>query len=180
MTFVEKMEELAYKVGKQKHLLAIRDGMVLSMPLILIGSIFVIIQSFPVPAWESYLTSVGAMGYLGTVINATFGIMALVAVFGIAKKLADIYKTDGTSAGIIALAAYLMLIPSSEGMISFGYFGSRGLFVAIVVGLLTGEIFRILIQRNIVIKMPESVPQQLRVHLPLSSQVLLSFCFSLD
>lgn len=158
MSLAEKVEVLAYKVGKQKHLLAIRDGMVLAMPLILIGSLFVIVQSFPIEAWDAYLTKTGASTYIGNISNATFGIMGLVAVFGIAKKLADTYKTDGTSAGVIALSSYLMLIPTEEGMISFGFFGSRGLFVAIIVGLITGEIFRIFIQKNIVLKMPDTVP----------------------
>lgn len=158
MSLAEKVEVLAYKVGKQKHLLAIRDGMVLTMPLILIGSLFVIIQSFPIQAWDEYLRKTGAATYIGNISNATFGIMGLVAVFGIAKKLADTYKTDGTSAGVIALSSYLMLIPTEEGMISFGFFGSRGLFVAIIVGLITGEIFRIFIQKNIVLKMPDTVP----------------------
>lgn len=155
---LDKIERFSYKIGQQKHIIALRDGMVLTMPLILVGSLFVIIQSFPVPAWEQFLVSIGAMDYLGGVITGTFGIMGLVAVFGIAKRLADSYKTDGTSAGIIALGAYLMLVPLQEGTMSTAYFGSRGLFVALVVGLLTGELFRFLIQKNIVIKMPDSVP----------------------
>lgn len=157
-TFLDKIEQFSYKIGQQKHIIALRDGMVQTMPLILVGSLFVIIQSFPVPAWEAFLTEVGAMSYLGGLITGTFGIMGLVAVFGIAKRLADSYKVDGISAGVIALAAYLVLVPLQEGMMSTGYFGSRGLFVAVVVGLITGELFRILIQKNIVIKMPESVP----------------------
>lgn len=155
---LDKVERFSYKIGQQKHIIALRDGMILTMPLILVGSLFVIIQSFPVPAWEEFLVSVGAMDYLGGVITGTFGIMGLVAVFGIAKRLADSYKVDGTSAGVIALASYLMLVPLKEGTMSTGYFGSRGLFVAVVVGLITGELFRFLIQKNIVIKMPDSVP----------------------
>lgn len=155
---LDKIERFSYKIGQQKHIIALRDGMILTMPLILVGSLFVIIQSFPVPAWEEFLVSIGAMSYLGGIITGTFGIMGLVAVFGIAKRLADSYKVDGTSAGVVALASYLMLVPLQEGMMSTGYFGSRGLFVAVVVGLMTGELFRILIQKNIVIKMPESVP----------------------
>lgn len=157
-TLLDKIERFSYKIGQQKHIIALRDGMILTMPLILVGSLFVIIQSFPVPAWEEFLVSIGAMGYLGGVITGTFGIMGLVAVFGIAKRLADSYKVDGTSAGVIALASYLMLVPLKEGTMSTGYFGSRGLFVAVVVGLITGELFRLLIQKNIVIKMPDSVP----------------------
>lgn len=158
MSYIEKIENFAYKVGKQKHILAVRDGMVLAMPLILIGSLFVIIQSFPIVKWEKYLIDTGAMNYLGNIINGTFGLMGLIAVFGIAKRLADSYKLDGTNAGVIAVASYIILIPSSEGKISLGYFGSRGLFIALIVGLITAELYKFFISKNIVLKMPDSVP----------------------
>lgn len=154
----ESFERFSYKLGQQKHIKALRDGMILAMPLILVGSFFVIIQSFPIVAWEEYLIKIGAMQYLSSVITGTFGIMGMISVFGIAKRLADSYKVDGTSAGIIALAAYFVLIPITDGAMSTGFFGSRGLFVAIVVGIITGELFRILIQKNLVIKMPDTVP----------------------
>ena len=155
---VEKIERFAYKLGRQKHILAMRDGIALALPLILIGSLFVIIQSFPVDSWTKFLTDTGAMGYLGTLATGTFGLMGLVSVFGIAKNLADSYKVDGTNAGIIAVASYIILIPMTEGNINLGYFGSKGLFIALILGILSGEIFRYFIQKNIVIKMPDTVP----------------------
>lgn len=35
------------KIGGEKHLVAIRDGLVTTMPLIIIGSIFVILSNVP-------------------------------------------------------------------------------------------------------------------------------------
>ena len=158
MSFMDKVERVGYRIGKQKHILAMRDSVFLAMPLILIGSVFVIIQAFPIPAWETFLTETGAMDYLGGVTNATFGIIGLITVFGIAKRLADSYDVDGNGAGVIAIASYLMLIPAVDNQIAFGYLGSRGLFVALLVGMLTGELFRFFVQRNWVIRMPDSVP----------------------
>lgn len=38
------------------------------------------------------------------------------------------------------------------------YLGALGVFTAIVVGIISVEIYRIIIQKNIVIKLPENVP----------------------
>ncbi|MFU7515504.1 hypothetical protein [Clostridium sp. HCS.1] len=46
----EKMLPIASKLGANKVLIAIRDGITLSMPLIIIGSLFLVIASFPIEA----------------------------------------------------------------------------------------------------------------------------------
>lgn len=43
----EKMLPWGMKIGSEKHLVAIRDGLVTTMPLIIIGSIFVILSNVP-------------------------------------------------------------------------------------------------------------------------------------
>ena len=60
----EKMLPIAAKLGANKVLISIRDGITLSMPLIIIGSLFMIIASFPVKAWTDWLTAVGIDTYL--------------------------------------------------------------------------------------------------------------------
>ena len=43
----EKMLPSASKLSANKALIAIRDGITLAMPLIIIGSLFMVIASFP-------------------------------------------------------------------------------------------------------------------------------------
>ena len=51
-SFLEtKMLPIAAKIGSNKILISIRDGITLSMPLIIIGSLFLVIASFPIKAW---------------------------------------------------------------------------------------------------------------------------------
>ena len=45
----EKLMPIAIKLGNNKGLVAIRDGITLAVPLLLIGSLFMVIASFPVP-----------------------------------------------------------------------------------------------------------------------------------
>lgn len=95
--------------------------------------------------------------------NNSFGLMALVTVFGISYRLAESYDTDGPSSGVLALGAFLLMTPSivdkSEALgIPYSMLGGKGIFAAIVVGMISAEIYRWFIQKKITIKMPESVP----------------------
>ena len=158
----EKLMPIASKLSANKYLTAIRDGITLAMPLIIIGSIFMVIASFPVKGWEAWLGEVGVAGYLWKGVNSSFGLIGLVASFGIAQSLAGQYKVDGVAAGIISMASFVMVTPfisSDAGVgLTVSYLGASGLFVAIVLGLFSAFIYQWFINHNIQIKMPESVP----------------------
>ena len=169
--FVEKhLMPIAVKMGQMKLLIAIRDGIAISMPLIIIGSVFMIANSFPIPAWTTWLANTAIKGVtisaiFAKIVNGSFGLIGLISAFGIAASYAEQYKTDGKSAGVIAVASFFVVTPSImsgdkvplEGM-PYGFLGSQGLFVAILLGLLTGWIFQWFINHDIQIKLPESVP----------------------
>ena len=158
----EKMLPIAGKLGNNKVLIAIRDGITLSMPLIIIGSLFLVIASLPIEAWTNWLTAVGIDTYLWKGVDSSFGLMGLVASFGVAYSYARQHKVDGVSAGIIALSSFIVVTPFVTGEagagIPVGYMGSKGLFVAMVLGVISSLIFKWFIQHNIQIKLPEAVP----------------------
>ncbi|MDU7149575.1 MAG: PTS cellobiose transporter subunit IIC [Clostridium sp.] len=157
----EKLLPWGVKIGGEKHLVAIRDGLVTTMPLIIVGSIFVILSSIPWDGFNQFIATIFGSEWqskLDFVVGATFNIMALLDAFTIAYSLANSYKVSGVSAGILSVATFLLVTPTQDGGIQIGYLGSKGLFVAIIVGLISAEIFRIFVQRNIVIKLPENVP----------------------
>ncbi|MCI6693827.1 MAG: PTS sugar transporter subunit IIC [Clostridium sp.] len=158
----EKMLPIAAKLGNNKVLIAIRDGITLSMPLIIIGSLFLVIASFPIEAWTNWLTEMGIDTYLWKGVDSSFGLMGLVASFGVAYSFARQHKLDGVSAGIIALSSFIVVTPfvtcEAGAGIPVGYMGSKGLFVAMVLGIISSLIFKWFIQHDIQIKLPEAVP----------------------
>ena len=75
---------LSQKLSSNKYLVALRDGLMLSMPLLIVGSLAIVIGDFPVPAFHEFMTSI-----VGDVWNtwcwdmvnpATMGLVALFAV----------------------------------------------------------------------------------------------------
>lgn len=54
-----KVLPIATKVGAYKPLIAIRDGIALAMPLIIVGSFFMILNNFPVTSWMDWLSNTG-------------------------------------------------------------------------------------------------------------------------
>lgn len=160
---LQKVEEYAGRLGSQRHLVALRNGIVLGMPLIIIGSLFLILGNLPSEAYMNWISEAGIAPYFSKITNGSFGLMGLIAVFGIANSLTRHYGKDGISAGAIALSAFVILTPNISlpdigTGINYTYVGSAGLFIAIVVGLLTAEIFSFAVDRNWTIKMPEGVP----------------------
>ncbi|CDO03479.1 PTS system lichenan-specific EIIC component [Oceanobacillus picturae] len=148
---------VAGKLAEQRHLKAVRDGIIAVMPLLIIGSIFLIISSPPYKPWAEFMAPFAAS--LSIPVDATFGLLGLIAVFSIAYNLAKSYGMDGLSAGVLSTAAFFVATPlTEEGNIPLNLMGSEGLFIAILLAIITVEIFRFFEKRNIVIRMPDTVP----------------------
>lgn len=103
---------VASKLGSNKILISLRDGIIVAMPLIIIGSLFLVISGIAIPGWIEWLEAQGIQPYLMKAVNGTFGLMGLVASFGVAHSIARQYDTDGVSAGIISMAAFLVVTPN--------------------------------------------------------------------
>lgn len=176
ISFLEnRVMPVAGRIAEQKHLQAIRDGIILTMPLLIIGSLFLIIGFIPIPGYSDFMSSIFGDKWLTKLlypVNATFDIMALIVSFGVAYRLAEKYKVDPLSAGAISVASFLLATPYTTmftpegagaavevgGVIPVALMGSKGLFVAMILAILSTEIYRKIIQKKIVITMPEGVP----------------------
>ena len=150
-----------------KAVLALKDGMVYSMPLLIVGSIFLILANFPVPAVANALEACGISGVLSQTFGATFNISAMIAVVGIAYNYAKLEGQEPLSGGVIALGVFLTLQPSSVttangdvvgNIISKDWTAGKGMIGAIIIGLIVGWAYSWFLKKNIRIKMPEGVP----------------------
>lgn len=163
----EKVMPKANKIANERHLAALRDAMVLTIPFIIIGSIFLILASFPIPAYTEFLNQHEEIkNALMYPFNATFNLVTLVATFGLGYRLADSYQVDPLASGSMALASYFVVTPRFSTTIddvvvsgiNTNYFSSQGLFVGLLIAIISTEIYRFIVQKNLTIKMPPGVP----------------------
>lgn len=161
--FMEKyLQPLGVKAAGNRYLRAISDGFMFLMPVILIGSIFSLLASLPIPAYLTFLKSTGIGNVLSIVSAMSMGIMALVTAFAITYYFVAPEIKDNATPAIIALICFLIIIPlgaAKDGLfIPTAFLGAAGLFTAIIVSLVVGILYCTLIRKQIFIRLPDSVP----------------------
>lgn len=173
---------VATKMGNQKHLAALRDGFIATLPVALMGAMITMfnwvimrpdsllgkLNSHPwyansvQPFWNKYFLPINGQIWWGTLAMSV-----IFTIVGIAYSLAKSYEVDGLTAAIIALACYLIITPqvpdildpkSPWGAISWNSFNSTAIFTGIITAMVATEIYRKVIQKGWVIRMPEQVP----------------------
>lgn len=130
MNFMKKFNEIAdrtlvpiaNKLGDQRHLASIRDGMVVAIPLSILGGVCLIISTPPfkpetLPNW-GFISDL-LMGWynwaqankaaLQLPYNMTMALMGLFVTFAIAYHLAKRYKMATLNAAVVSTAVFLIV-----------------------------------------------------------------------
>ncbi|WP_203227557.1 PTS sugar transporter subunit IIC [Calorimonas adulescens] len=199
--FMDKLESrlmpIAEYVSKNKYLISIRDGFLISMPLLVVGSIFMLISNFPVQPWIDLLKNTTLAGtsiasYFSNVTNATFSIMAIFVVIGIGYNYAKQENTNMIFGAAIAVLSWFMLMPfttmyTPEGAskavqvtsIPLDWVGSKGIFIGILCAFLSVKIYKWVEDKGWTIKMPNGVPptvgQSFAALFPIGAVVVVFF-----
>ncbi|UOX37654.1 PTS sugar transporter subunit IIC [Weissella cibaria] len=173
----EKLLPPVMKFVNTKAVTAIKNGMLYPIPFIVIGAVFLILGQFPIQAVQDYLNEIGLGPIFMQANNASFGIMALFAVFGIAYSWVRDEGHDAVPAGMLAIVVDIILQPDTvksvtsianpervstawqvSGVIDKAWLGGKGMIVAIIVGLLVGWSYSWFMKKGFTIKLPEQVP----------------------
>lgn len=172
---------LAEAIGRNKYLMSIRDGFLLSTPLLIGGSIFLLIANFPIPAWIEFLegtvvnqaTGRTLASYIAKPADATFTIMAVFAVMGIAYSFAEKLGTNKLFGAATALVSWFLIMPYTvtgevdvNGVaqavsltgVPLGWLGAKGIFIGIFCAFISVHIYTFVEKRGWTIKMPAGVP----------------------
>lgn len=164
MQFLESfLLPIADKLNNNRYLTALRDGFMVALPLIIFGSIFVVIANFPF--LDKMISAEAFTAYqnaLGPASAATLSIMGLFVIIGIGYKLTEHYGGEAIYGGVVALAAFLILTPqvleNVSGVIPTSSLGAEGMFLGIFTAFISAELNRFFIKKEWTIKMPEGVP----------------------
>jgi PTS system cellobiose-specific IIC component len=177
--FSEKLQNVlipfSQKVSDSKVLRGISGGFSAMLPVVMAGAIFTLLSSLNIGPYQTFITSIGLKSILAIPADYTTNMISLYAVFLIGKAEAEAIgeqmKMHSVSSGIISLMFFLILIPlgvtgkttageavTVAGAVNTTFFGSAGLFTAMIVGLCIPWLHYFFVKHNITIKMPESVP----------------------
>lgn len=162
---------------------SLQAGMVAIMPIIIIGSLFLVFSVLAQP-WIAiggvptvilpFLTPY--TGKLLVAFNLTMNFLGLYAAVAIAMSYAEKIDVPQKAAGLLGLTTFLLMtinsttlsgevadaagnmVPFSIGGIPISSFSASGLFTAIIIGLISVKLYKLVVDSGVVIKMPEGVP----------------------
>ena len=168
----DAMEVMA-PIFDQPHLASIRDGFVALMPLIIVGAFVLIILQFPCSLAKGSECYLGDQPFFATPdasgksladklwvpFNITFGLLSVYVTIAVSYALARRRGLDPIMPVIFSFLAFLLVAsPQIASGEAATHIDNTGLFTAIVVSVISIEVYRFFVKRNLVISMPEGVP----------------------
>ena len=142
---------LAEAVSGWSTLAAIRSALIVTLPLMFLGSLAELMISFPLDAYKEFMFRQFGPEWrmFGQILkDATFSVMSLIMVFSIGHHLADQFNHDNpvlranpVIAGLVAFTAFFCLLQQDGDALNRRWLGVAGLFVAILVGVFATRLF---------------------------------------
>ncbi|MGL5123790.1 MAG: PTS cellobiose transporter subunit IIC [Fusobacteriaceae bacterium] len=188
MDIIEKrVMPVAEKVAGNRYLNAIKDGFVYAMPFLIIGSFVLLLVNLPFTdkstfmyvGWYDNLMK-SFKGDLVQPFYVSMGILSIFVSYGIGSSLSNAYGLNAITGGFLSLYTFLLTsakldwlpVGQAEGsqalfhiqeggwmpVMDARYLDAKGLFTAIIVSIISIEIFKFLVKRKFVITLPDSVP----------------------
>ncbi len=170
-------------MNSQRHLLAIRDSFIITMPLVMAASIMVLLNALIFSnATVQQFIDLSPLADLAVIVNnGTMSILSVVVCYNIGWNLANHYIRSGemddpafsaVHAGVLSVALLFILMPvksmvtltdgstaEATGVFMQSLTSSSGLATAMLASLLGTELFMKLAKiKRIKIKMPDGVP----------------------
>ncbi len=157
----------ATKIQGQRHINAIKNGFTNLMPVIIVGSVCVLLSNVVCNTSEGYvsLANLPGMSWLGALRpifdSANYGTMNMLAIGAcilVAMELGTTLGQNDWAIPATALGCYISVVDYSNGL-GTDITAAAGLFVALLIALVSTEIYcKLVSSGKLSIHMPESVP----------------------
>jgi len=170
----ERIHAFGNALSKQPHLQAVRDGVVGSLPLILLGSLFLLLGQPPWPGISRFLPPAPTLlaGYA-----ACAGLVSIYACAATALSLSRRRETDAVAGATTALAVFLVAQHPVNKTLAMSALGAAGLFPAFAAAIFAVETLHAFKERKWGIKLkggaPDVVVRSFAALLPTVSCVVL-------
>lgn len=134
-----KLSPIAVKLDSNRYLKSVKNSFMSAMPLLIIGSFFVLFAYLPFDGYTKFMQSTFGDSWqrILTIPNdITMSMMTIYVVIGMADELSQSYKLDRMAGIFAALASFFLVTPmqgfSDESLgvvIPLSNLGASGLFV---------------------------------------------------
>lgn len=170
MSFMnDKVAPFSQKMSQQRHMQVLQKSFVMLIPLTMVGSIFLILSTPPITAFTTNGFLVGwkafadANLWLRVPYDLTLGMLGLWVCIFISYNYSISKKLNPISSVAVALISFLVIcgqptMTDKGNMIPLGLLGAQGIFTAMLVGIVSIEIMSFIKNKNLNIKLPESLP----------------------
>ena len=141
------------KVANSEKLSIIRNALTLTLPVILAGAAAVLINNFPIPAYQRAMLAIFGdnwKSFGGYIWNGTMAILSPVMSFSIGYCITERYNLKNPKdaahpviSGFLAFCSLLLLTESSanDWAIPYNWMTVNGLFTAILAAIFASELF---------------------------------------
>jgi PTS system cellobiose-specific IIC component len=158
----KKISPLLNKIQKSKLANGVSGGMMVAMPVTLLGAFAALFLNMQIPAWKGFIAATGIAYALNIAIMFSTNFLAVVFGVTIANSYAKQYKEDGAVPSLIALVCFFIVTPftTDKGVttITMQWLGAPGIFSAIIISLISTRVYIYIKQKGFTIKMPSTVP----------------------
>jgi PTS system cellobiose-specific IIC component len=149
------------KLGNQRHFAAIRAALIRTIPLIIIGSLPLILTNLPIPSLAAAMASVAPK--LNILFTMSFGFTSLYLAVSIGAEMSKMYdELETTTVSIVTVACYLITVSPvdlANGVLAYDPLSAKGMFAVFICGIVVAEVMHFMYKYNLTIRMPKSVPK---------------------
>ncbi|MDR0389978.1 MAG: PTS transporter subunit EIIC [Spirochaetaceae bacterium] len=131
----------------------IRNALTLTLPVVIAGATAVLINNFPIPAYQSLMTGIFGENWKsfgGYLWNGTLAVLSPVMAFTLGYNTAERYNLKNplaavhpVIAGLLSFSALLVIMEPSalDFAIPFNWVGVNGLFLSLIVAMVSTKLF---------------------------------------
>ncbi len=157
---------IAQKIGSNKVLQAIAQGCLATVPITIGIALVSILINLNFGGWGTFLEKTGLYIAGQEAINVTMSLLAIYLLITISFSYSKVRGYNNLIATVLSMAVFFIQIPSTLTLgedqtitaLTSDYLGSNGIFVAILIAVITSAVYCTLMDKGVKLKMPRAVP----------------------
>lgn len=175
MSKLDKITDKVMKFAQLRYIKIIMNAFMGIAAFSIGSSLFSLVKSIPIGPWQDFLTASGLGNILSIPINMVSSLYAIMVVLCVGYEVAKSFNQRPLPAAMVAFGSFMIVTPFeaavtitneageaisgiAANVLPLGPLGSQGIFVAMICGLIGGRLYVLLLEKNIKIKMPDSIP----------------------